>query len=140
MYVLNKTSLSCPSDGQNKQTDRKSTGGRVFTRRTVPALAEPVPAPVPAPVSAQPEEEVEEVLGRDYFFAEDQDGHIRAVDADGNMQTSLPSPTPEHEDLAPPLAYSAAEVPAPAATGGGRDDEDGEENNIQYDGYYHGGM
>jgi len=138
MYVLNKTSLSCPSDGQNKQTDRKSTGGRVFTRRTVPALAEPVPAPMPAPVPAQPEKEVEEVPGRDYL-AENQDGRIRAVDADGNMQPPLPSPTPEHEDLAPPLAYSAAEVPAPAATGGGRDDEDGEEN-IQYDGYYHGGM
>ena len=124
---------------RTKQTARKSTGGRVFTRRTVPAPVEPVPAPVPAPVLAQPEE-VEEVPGRDYFFAEDQDGRIREVDADGNMQTPLPSPTPAHEDLAPPLAYSAPEVRAPAATGEGRDDEDEDEDNIEYDGYYGGGM
>ena len=45
------------------------------------------------------------------------------VDADGNMQTSLPSPTPAHEDLAPPLAYFAAQVLAPAIAGEGRDDD-----------------
>ena len=78
---------------------------------------------MPAPVPAQPEEEVEEVPGRDYFFAEDQEGHIREVDADGNMQTSLPSPTQAHEDLAPPLAYFAAQVLAPAIAGEGRDDD-----------------
>ena len=104
---------------RTKQTARKSTGGRVFARRTVPAPAEPVPTPEPAPVPAQPEEEVEEVPGRDYFFAEDQEGHIREVDADGNMQTSPPSQTPAHEDLAPPLAYFAAQVPAPAVAGEG---------------------
>ena len=104
---------------RTKQTARKSTGGRIFARRNVPAPAEPVSAPVPAPVPAQPVEEVEEVPGRDYFFAEDQEGHIREVDADGNMQTSPPSQTPAHEDLAPPLAYFAAQVPAPAVAGEG---------------------
>ena len=108
---------------RTKQTARKSTGGHVFAHRTIPAPVEPVPAPVAAPVPAQPEEEVEEVPGRDYFFAEDQEGHIREVDADGNMQTSPPSQTPAHEDLAPPLAYFAAQVPAPAVTGEGRDDD-----------------
>ena len=104
---------------KTKQTARKSTRGRVFARRTIPAPAEPAPAPDSALVPAQPEEEVEEVPGRDYFFAEDQEGHIREVDADGNMQTSLPLPTPAHEDLAPPLAYFAAQVPAPAVAGEG---------------------
>ena len=61
---------------RTRQTARKRTGGRAFARRTVPAPAEPVPAPAPAPVLAQPEEEVEEVPGRDYFFDEDQEGNI----------------------------------------------------------------
>ena len=52
---------------RTRQTARKSTGGRAFAHRTVPAPAETVPAPAPAPVLAQPEEEVEEVPGRDYF-------------------------------------------------------------------------
>jgi hypothetical protein len=78
---------------RTKQTARKSTGGRIFARHNVPAPAEPVPAPMSAPVPAQPVEEVDEVPLMDYFFAEDQEGHIREVDADGNMQTSLPSPT-----------------------------------------------
>ena len=124
---------------RTKKTARKSTGGRAFVRRTVPTPVEPVPAPVPAPVLAQPEE-VEEVPGRDYFFAEDQDGRIREVDADGNMQTPPPSPTPAQEDQAPPPASPAPEVPAPATTGEGRDDEDEEEEDIQHDGYYRGGM
>jgi len=51
---------------RTRQTARKRTGGRAFARRTVPAPAEPVPAPAPAPMPAQPEEEVEEVPGRDY--------------------------------------------------------------------------
>ena len=89
---------------RTRQTAHKSTGGRAFARHTVPAPAELVPAPAPVPVPAQQEEEVEEVPGRDYFFDEDQEGNIREVDADGNMQPSLPSPTPVHE-LGPPLAY-----------------------------------
>ena len=102
-YVL-KPLYPVPQMARTKRTACKSTGGRAFARRTVPAAAEPVPAPAPAPVPAQPEEEVEEVPGRDYFFDEDQEGNIREVDADGNMQPSLPSPTPVHE-LGPPLAY-----------------------------------
>ena len=51
------------------QTARKSTRGRAFARRTP---VEPAPAPaLPSPAPAQSEEEDEEVLGRDYFFAED---------------------------------------------------------------------
>ena len=100
---------------RTRQTARKRTGGRAFARRTVPAPAEPVPAL--APVPAQPEEEVEEVPGRDYFFDEDQEGNIREVDANGNMQPPLPSPTPSH-DLGPPLAYFEAQVPATAVAGG----------------------
>jgi len=73
-------------------------------------------------VPAQPEEEVEEVPGRDYFFDEDQEGNIREVDADGNIQPSLPSPTPVH-DLGPPLAYFEAQVPATAVAGGGEEEE-----------------
>jgi len=107
---------------RTKQTARKSTGGRVFARRTIPAPAEPVPAPAPAPVPAQLEEEVEEVPRRDYFFDEDQEGNIREVDADGNIQPSLPSPTPAH-DLGPPLAYFEAQVPATAVAGGGEEEE-----------------
>jgi len=61
-------------------------------------------------VPAQPEEEVEEVPERDYFFDEDQEGNIREVDADGNIQPSLPSPMLAH-DLGPPLAYYEAQVP-----------------------------
>ena len=113
---------------RTRQTARKSTGGRAFARRTVPTPAEPVPAPAPAPVLAQPEEEVEEVPGRDYFFDEDQEGNIREVDADGNMQPSLPSPTPVHE-LGPPLAYFEAQVPAATVARGGMwegTDEDAE--------------
>ena len=107
---------------RTRQTARKRTGGRAFARRTVPAPAEPVPAPVPAPVPVQPEEEVEEVPGVDYFFDEDQEGNIREVDADGNIQPSLPSPTPVH-DLGPPLAYFEAQVPATAVAGGGEEEE-----------------
>ena len=107
---------------RTRQTARKRTGGRAFARRTVPAPAEPVPAPAPAPVPAQPEQEVVEVPGRDYFFDEDQEGNIREVDADGNMQPSLPSPTPAH-DLGPPLAYFEAQVPATAVAGGGEEEE-----------------
>jgi len=70
---------------RTKWTACKSTGGRAFTCRAVPAPAEPVPAPAPTPVPAQLEEEVEEVPGRDYFFDEDQEGNIREVDADGNI-------------------------------------------------------
>ena len=104
---------------RTRQTARKSTRGRAFACRTVPAPAEPVPAPAPAPVPAQPEEEVEEVPGRDYFFDEDQEGNIREVDADGNMQPPLPSPTPAH-DLGPPLAYFEAQIPAAAVARGGQ--------------------
>jgi len=107
---------------RTRQTARKRTGGRAFARRTVPAPAEPVPAPAPAPVPAQPEEEVEEVPGRDYFFDEDQEGNIREVDADGNIQPSLPSPMPAH-DLGPPLAYFEAQVPATAVAEGGQEEE-----------------
>ena len=117
---------------RTRQTARKRTGGRAFARRTVPAPAEPVPAPSPAPVPAQPEEEVEEVPGRDYFFDEDQEGNIREVDADGNMQPPLPSPTPAH-DLGPPLAYFEAQVPAAAVAGGGQEEDNGD---TQYEGYY----
>ena len=106
---------------RTKKTARKSIGGRAFARRTVPAPVEPAPALVPAPVLAQPEE-VEEVPRRDYFFDEDQEGNIREVDADGNMQPSLPSPTPAH-DLGPPLAYFEAQVPATAVAGGGEEEE-----------------
>jgi len=70
---------------RTKRTARKSTGGHAFARRTISAPTEPVPAPAPAPVPAQPEEEVEEVPGRDYFFDEVQEGNIREVNADGNM-------------------------------------------------------
>jgi len=90
-------------------------------------------------------EEVEEVLGRDYFFAEDQGGRIMAVDAEGNMSTPLPSPTLAQEDSAPPPAPPAPEDPVPATAGGGpgdpRDDDEYEvEDYIQYDEYYRGGM
>ena len=65
------------------QTARKSTGGRAYARRTP---VEPAPAPtLPSPAPAQSEEEDEEVLGRDYFFAEDQDGRIMEVDEEGNL-------------------------------------------------------
>src|SRR6185312_15077436 len=52
----------------------------------------------------------------------DQEGNIREVDADGNMQPPLPSPTPAH-DLGPPLAYFEAQVPATAVVGGGEEEE-----------------
>jgi len=48
----------------------------------------------------------------------DQEGNIREVDADGNMQPYLPSPMPVHE-LGPPLAYFEAQVPAAAVARGG---------------------
>jgi len=119
-YVL-KPSYPVLQMARTRQTACKSIGGRAFARRTVPAPTEPVPAPAPAPVPAQPEEEVEEVPGMDYFFDEDQEGNIREVDADGNIQPSLPSPTPAH-DLGPPLAYFEAQVPATAVVGGGQEE------------------
>jgi len=71
---------------------------------------------VPAPAPAQPEEEIEEVLGRDYFFSEDL----------------LPSPTPTQEDSAPPPAPLAPVAPALAPGGGDTedpgDDEEAEDN------------
>ena len=119
---------------RTRQTARKSTGGRVFACRT-PIEPAPAPAP-PSPTPAQLEEEDEEVPGRDYFFDEDENGRIMEVDEEGNMTSPLPSPTLAQEDLAPP-----PEDPVPAAAGGdlsdpGEDDEDP----IQYDGYYSGGM
>ena len=90
------------------QAVRKSTGGCVFARRTP---VEPAPAPaLPSPAPAQSEEEDEEVLGRDYFFAEDQDGRIMEVDEEGNLTSPLPSPTPAQEDPVPPTEDP---VPAP---------------------------
>jgi hypothetical protein len=80
----------------------------------------------------QPEEEVQEVPRRDYLFDEDQEGNIREVDADGNIQPSLPSPTPAH-DLGPPLAYFEAQVLAAAVIGGGQEEDNGD---TQYEGYY----
>ena len=77
---------------RTRQTARKSTGGRALTSRTPVELA-PAPAP-PSPTPAQLEEEDEEVPGRDYFFAEDQDGRIMEVDEEGNLTSPLPSPTP----------------------------------------------
>ena len=74
------------------QTARKSTEGHVFARRT-PIEPAPAPAP-PSPAPAQSEEEDEEVPGRDYFFAEDQDGRIMEVDEEGNQTSPLPSQTP----------------------------------------------
>jgi len=50
-YVL-KPLYHVPQMARTKRTARKSTGGRAFARRTVPAPAEPVPAPAPAPVPA----------------------------------------------------------------------------------------
>ena len=74
--------------------------------------------------------------GRDYFFAEDQDGHIMEVDEEGNLTSPLPSPTPAQEDPAPP-----PEDPVPAAAGGDLSDPvEDDEDPIQYDGYYRGGM
>ena len=117
-YIL-KPSYPVHQMARTRQTARKSTRCRAFARHTVLAPAEPVPAPAPAPVPAQPEEEVEEVPGRDYFFDEDQEGNIREVDADGNMQPSLPSPMPAH-DLGPPMAYFEAQIPAAAIARGGQ--------------------
>ena len=138
------------------QTARKRTGGR-FLRRApaepalvlAPAPIEPAPVPAPAPVepapalalapaSAQLVEEVEEEPEMDYYFAEDEDGRIMAVDAEGNMSTPPPSPTPAV--LAPPPAAPVPVAPAPAAARGdpgelGDDnDEDEEDDNNQDDG------
>jgi len=119
---------------RTRQTTRKSTGGRALTSRTPVELA-PAPAP-PSPTPAQSEEEDEEVLGRDYFFDEDVNGRIMEVDEEGSMTSPLPSPTPAQEDPAPPL-----EDPVPAAAGGDLSDPvEDDEDHIQYDCYYRGGM
>jgi len=68
-----------------------------------------------------------DVPGRDYFFEEDQDGRIMEVDEEGNLRSPLPSPTPAQGEPAPPPKYQAPQL---------EDDEDP----IQYEGYYHGGM
>ena len=116
------------------QAVRKSTGGCAFARRT-PVEPAPAPAP-PSPTPAQSEEEDEEVPGRDYFFAEDEDGRIMEVDEEGNLTSSLPSPTLAQEDPAPP-----PEDPVPAAARGDLSDPvEDDEDHIQYDGYYRGGM
>ena len=67
----------------------------------------------------------EEVPGRDYF-EEDQNGRIMEVDEEGNLRSSLPSPTPAQEPVPPP-EYQAPQM-------------DDDEDLIQYDGYYSGGM
>ena len=78
----------------------------------------------------------EEVPGRDYFFEEDQDGRIMEVYEKGNLRSPLSSPTPAQEDPAPP-----PEDPVPAAAGGDLSDPvEDDEDHIQYDGYYRGGM
>ena len=105
------------------QTARKSTGGRAYARRTpVEPQQEEVPVPpVQEDAPAQPEEPLapredhpdaaanalggddEEVLGRDYYFEEDQDGRIMEVDEEGNLRSPLPSPTPAQEPVPPPV-------------------------------------
>ena len=117
---------------RTRRTARKRTGGHASARHTP---VEPAPALAFSPAPAQLVEEVEEVLGRDYFFAEDQGGRIMAVDAEGNMSTPLPSPTPAQEDSTLPPAPPAPEDPVPAAAGGGPgdpgdDDEDEDEDYI----------
>jgi len=113
----------------------------------------PVP-PVQEDAPAQPEEPLapredhpdaaadapggddDEVPGRDYFFDEDQDGRIMEVDEEGNLRSPLASPTLVQEDPAPPPEDL---VPAPA----NRDLDDpveDDEDPIQYEGYYRGGM
>ena len=76
-----------------------------------------------------------EVPGRDYF-EEDQDGRIMEVDEEGNLTSPLPSPTPTQEDPVPPQ-----EDPVLAAAKGDLSDPvEDDEDHIQYDGYYRGGM
>ena len=92
----------------------KRTGGPgpAYVAHLVPApVPTPVPAPVPAPVPdpVQPMEDVEEDPEMVYYFVDDEDGNVVAVD----------SPVP-------PLAAPVLEAPAPAAAGGDDPDDSGD--------------
>ena len=51
-----------------------------------------------------------------YYFAENEDGRIMAIDSEGNMMTLPVSPALEAQ--APPPPAPIPEAPAPAAAGG----------------------
>jgi len=131
---------------RTRRTARKSTRGppHLIHHPQEPQQEEvPVP-PVQEDATAQPEEPLappedhpdaavdapggddEQVPGRDYFFEEDQDGHIMEVDEEGNLRSPLPSLTPAQEPVPPP-EYQASQM-------------DDDEDPIQYEGYYRGGM